>query len=75
MSFRDYQWGMLQMINDGDSLYTTMIRDLYFMGQMLERKYNHLRYSLNVFMIGFILAVILFIIASSMPDFHIAGTH
>jgi len=75
MTFRDYQWGMLQMINDGDNLYTTMIRDLYFMGQMLERKYNHLRYSLNVFMIGFILAVILFIIASSMPDFHIAGTH
>ncbi len=75
MSFRDYQWGMLQLIKDGDNLYTTMIRDLYFLGQMLERKYRHIRFSLNIFMIGFTIAVVLFVIASSMPDFHISGTH
>jgi len=75
MAFRDYQWGMLQMLNDGDNLYTTMIRDLYFLGQMLERKYKFLRYSLNVFMVGLVVAVFMFVIASSMPDYHIAGTH
>ena len=75
MSFRDYQWGMLQLIKDGDNLYTTMIRDLYFLGQMLERKYRNLRFSLNIFMIGFTVAVVSFVILSSMPGFHIIGVH
>ena len=52
MSFKDYEWGMLQKLNDSDYLYGSMIRDIYFLGQTLERKYKHIRISLFVFIIG-----------------------
>lgn len=75
MSFRDYNWGFLQMMNDGDYLYTSLIKDLYFMGQELHRKYKYIRISLGVFMIGIVLTVILFIGVSMMSDFHFGGSH
>jgi len=75
MSFRDYNWGMLQLLNDGDHLYTTMIRDQYFLGQMLNRKYTYIRKSLFVFMFGFAFAVLIFVIVSTLPGFHIGGVH
>lgn len=75
MAFREYNWGMLQMMNDSDYLYTSMIRDLYFLGQMLNRKHKQIRISLGVFMIGFVLTVIFFLIVSSMSDFHLGGGH
>lgn len=75
MSFRDYNWGMLQMLNDSDYLYTSMIKDQYFLGQQLERKYRFIRKSLYVFMFGLIGTVIFFLIVSSMSDFHIGGPH
>lgn len=73
MAFREYNWGMLQMLNDSDYLYTSMIKDLYFLGQMLNRKYKHIRISLGVFMIGFVFTVIFFLAVSSMSDFHFGG--
>jgi len=73
MAFREYNWGMLQMLNDSDYLYTSMIKDLYFLGQMLSRKYKHIRISLGAFMVGFVITVIFFLIVSSMSDFHIGG--
>ncbi len=60
MGQRDYQWGMLQMMNDADYLYSSMIRDLYFLGQTLEKKYRYIRISLNVFLSGFIFAIVSF---------------
>jgi len=32
MTFRDYNWGMLQMLKDSDHLYTSMIRDQHLLG-------------------------------------------
>lgn len=58
MSFKDYEWGMLQMLNDSNYMYSTMIRDIYFLGQSLSKKYKYIRLSLNVFMIGIFLAVV-----------------
>ena len=75
MKFRDYEWGMLQMLNDGDYLYTTMIRDLYFMGQQLSKKYRYIRNALGIFLIGLVVATGAFIILSAMGEVHINGTH
>ena len=70
MAFRDYEWGILQMLNDSNYLYSSMIRDQYFLGKTISRKHRTIRISLAVFLFGFITAVVLFLIVSSMEDFH-----
>jgi len=75
MSFKDYNWGMLQMLSDSDYLYTSMIRDLYYFGQQLHTKYMKIRIALMAFIIGIILTVAAFLVVSAMPDFHFGGAH
>lgn len=75
MVFKDYKWGMLQMLSDSNYLYNSMIRDQYFLGQMLSRKYKHIRISLAIFLIGFIVAVISFMLVRTLPDFHFGTPH
>lgn len=75
MKYRDYEWGILQMLNDSNYLYSSMIKDQYFLGLKLKKKHWHIRISLAVFIIGFIAAVIAFIIVGSMSDFHFGGVH
>ncbi len=59
MHYRDFEWAFMQMINNGEHLYEAMIRDYYYLGVTLSKKYNHLRKSLNIFLFGFIGAVVL----------------
>ena len=59
MHIRDFEWAFMQMINNGEHLYEAMIRDYYYLGVTLSKKYNHLRKSLNIFLFGFIGAVVL----------------
>jgi hypothetical protein len=40
-----------------------MIKDLYFLGVVLEKKYRLLRITYNIFMIGIIISVIAFVVA------------
>lgn len=68
MQLTDYQWGVHQMIKDKEYLYNTMMMDIYFLGVVLAKKYRYLRISYTVFMVGLILAVIAFGIASLVPD-------
>jgi hypothetical protein len=64
MDREDYKWGMTQMLNDSDYLYSSLIDDIYFLGKVLGKKYKFLRISYNIFMFGIILAVIAFVIAN-----------
>lgn len=57
MSLEDFQWGMTEMIKDSDFLYSSMTRDLYYLGIVLAKKYRYLRICYGVFMYGLILAV------------------
>jgi len=66
MGERDYEWAFLQMINDQDHLYSTMIKDIYYLGKILERKYKHIRISLTIFLIGLSLSVLSYIIVTSL---------
>jgi len=59
----DFEWGMREMMSDREYLYGSMIKDLYFLGQVLERKYRYLRLCYNVFMYGLIVSVISFAIS------------
>jgi hypothetical protein len=57
---------MNEMMKDREYIYNTMIKDLYFLGIVLERKYRLLRIAYNLFMIGIVVSVIAFIIAFKM---------
>ena len=63
MPLEEYDWAMNEMMKDRDYLYSTMIKDLYYLGLVLQRKYNLLRIAYNLFMIGIIVTVIAFVIA------------
>lgn len=64
MELEDYEWGMRRMMDDSDFLYSSMIRDIYFLGKVLGRKYNLLRWSYSVFMFGLVVSVIAFGVAT-----------
>ena len=63
MSLQDYASGMIQMMNDREFLYGSLIRDVYSQGVVLGRKYRMLRAAYNVFMFGIIASVLAFILA------------
>ncbi|WP_373524557.1 Pycsar system effector family protein [Aquiflexum sp.] len=58
MDFETYESGMKTMMQDADFLYSTMIRDIYYLGIVLNKKYTLLRKSYNVFMYGFIISAL-----------------
>ena len=64
MSLQEYAGGMLQMMDDRDFLYGSLIRDVYFQGIALGNKYRWLRLSYNTFMYGLIISVLAFMIAA-----------
>jgi HD superfamily phosphodiesterase len=63
MSLKDFEWAMGEMMQDRDYLYSSMKKDLYFLGLVLDRKYKILRLTYTVFMIGIIVSVIPFAVA------------
>jgi len=63
MKLADYKWGMTEMLKDADYLYSSMIKDIYFLGAVLGKKYRLLRLSYTIFMFGFVLSILSFIIA------------
>ncbi len=63
MSLEEYASGMLALMDEYDFLYMSLIRDVYFQGKVLGKKYQLLRISYSVFMYGLVLSVLGFIIA------------
>lgn len=63
MPLDEYEWAMNEMMKDNSYLYNSMIKDLYFLGIVLERKYKLLRITYNIFMVGIIVSFIAFILA------------
>ena len=63
MKLDDFEWAMSEMMQDREYLYSSMKKDLYFLGKVLNRKYKILRVTYTVFMIGIIVSVISFAIA------------
>lgn len=63
MKLEDYEWAITEMINDKEYIYSSLTKDLYFLGLVLERKYKILRWTYTIFMTGMILSVIAFAFA------------
>ena len=68
MKLDDFEWGIKEMMKDRDYLYGSLTKDLYFLGLVLNRKYNILRLTYTVFMIGIIVSVIAFAISFSYQE-------
>lgn len=56
----DYEWAIRGMMYDKEYLYSSMTRDIYFLGKVLASKYRYLNIAFNVFMYGLICAVAAF---------------
>jgi protein-S-isoprenylcysteine O-methyltransferase Ste14 len=63
MEIETYEWAMKEMMKDGNYLYGSLIKDIYYLGKVLGRKYKYLRLAYNIFMFGFVAAIISFVIA------------
>ena len=63
LSLDDFQHGMTQIMREKDALYTNMVTDIYYLGDVLTRKYRLLRVSYTIFMVGLILTALSFGIA------------
>ena len=63
MPMEEYIWAMKEMMKDRQYLYDTMIKDLYYLGVVLNRKYTLLRLTYTVFTIGIIASMVAFVVA------------
>jgi hypothetical protein len=63
MELDDYEWAIGELMKNEDNLYSTMIKDQYFLGKVLAKKYKLLRIAYNVFMIGIVVSVFAFVFA------------
>jgi predicted metal-dependent HD superfamily phosphohydrolase len=68
MGLDDYNWAMNEMLGDKFYLYNSMIKDNYFLGIVLAKKYRYLRIAYNIFMFGLIISMIAFFIGFMLPD-------
>ena len=63
MPVEDYEWGMKEVMDDREYLYNNLIRDIYYLGLVLDKKYRYLRIAYNIFMYGLIVSVFTYILA------------
>jgi HD superfamily phosphodiesterase len=63
MSLENFQEGITDLMGDRDYLYKSLMKDLYFLGVVLEKKYKTLRIAYTFFMVGMLVSVLTFIIA------------
>ncbi|MPQ46542.1 HD domain-containing protein [Marinifilum sp. N1E240] len=68
MDLEVYSKALKGMITDYDELYDSLIKDQYYLGKVLGKKYRFLRTSYTIFMFGLIFSVIAFILAAKFQD-------
>jgi MFS-type transporter involved in bile tolerance (Atg22 family) len=67
-TYNEYSEAMKKMMVDTDYLYGSLVKDIYYLGVILGRKYKLIRLAYNIFMIGIIISVIAFVIAVSIHN-------
>ena len=61
LELEEYEEAMDAVFRDGELMYGNMTRDLYFLGKVLDKKYRYLTNSYNIFMVGFVATVLIFL--------------
>ena len=60
MDLADYSKSVISVIQDGDTLYPSLIKDIHSLGVKLAKKYKLIRTSYLVFLYGIIFSIFLF---------------
>lgn len=68
MPLEVFQDGMTAMMDDREYLYKSLMKDLYYLGLVLNKKYRLLRVAYTVFMIGIIISVMSFLISFALLE-------
>lgn len=68
MKLSEYQWAIDELLKDRDYVYSSLTKDLYFLGKVLDRKYRILRVTYTIFVIGTIISILAFGISFAVFD-------
>ncbi len=63
---KEFEDGIKEITKDREYLYSSLTKDLYYLGIVLEKKYRLLRITYDIFMFGIIVSVIAFIISFTL---------
>ncbi|MFK7899865.1 MAG: Pycsar system effector family protein [Cyclobacteriaceae bacterium] len=63
MDIKDYEWSVNELMKDKTYLYNTLIRDLYYLGKVLEKKYSLLKIAYYIFVVGIFISISLFVLS------------
>ncbi|WP_268223047.1 Pycsar system effector family protein [Sinomicrobium oceani] len=64
MSLEQYEEAMKDIREDKEYLYNSLTKDLYYLGKVLDKKYRLLRITYTIFLVGIIISVMAFGIAT-----------
>lgn len=67
--FQRYQKALMSLLDNKEEVYESLLKDLWLLGVVLNRKYTLLRWTYTIFMIGIIVSVIAFLIAFITLDY------
>lgn len=68
MELSQYQWAIEELLKDRDYVYSSLTKDLYFLGKVLDRKYRILRWTYTIFVIGIITSICAFGISFGLSE-------
>ena len=66
MELSQFQWAIDELLKDRDYVYSSLTKDLYFLGKVLHRKYGILRWTYTIFVIGIVVSIIAFAVSFAM---------
>lgn len=62
MELEQFEWAVEELLKDRNYVYKSLTKDLYFLGQVLNRKYRILRITYTIFVAGTIISLLSFAI-------------
>jgi predicted metal-dependent HD superfamily phosphohydrolase len=62
LNYDDYLKEVKEMMKDEDHVYSTLIKNQYSLGKILSKKFRLVRMAYNIFMVGIIFTVIVFLL-------------
>ena len=62
MKLEQFEWAVEELLKDRNYVYKSLTKDLYFLGQVLDRKYRILRVTYTIFVAGTIISLLSFAI-------------
>lgn len=67
--FQRYQKALMSLLDNKEEVYESLLKDLWLLGLVLNRKYTLLRWTYTIFMIGIIGSVLAFVVAFLTLDY------